>query len=407
MIIIDISIFMDMLYMKLVLAAMVAVLVVSGVSFASAAQLSWDARTADKANEPKFTFQRTINIDYSDGGVVAAELRGKHESVKFSVEGSSLAPIIEHLNKKLEQSGSSARISDLQIDYSADLVGHESDASIEYNIILIPKIEKFLIQEYSEKTLAIFDVSWRGITISEPILAEGYDITKPISILENKFPLVSKQLSESEAKELLSQSLIDSSGIEKFGIAKWHSLFDPTAIIPGAIPYGFKGEEVVTTFSMGESTIINPTREKMHEITVSLDKKYVISSFEAADSATLFVPGYARAGTLGAYEIIEAGTKPPLGTSQDDKNRFPIMVMYGMAGAAAAGAGGFFWWSNKKAKKEQALGQTGIDPSQLRGIETSAASGGYKTNRGEAQLKSETCYDQTKSVYSGDSMPKG
>ncbi|MBI5698170.1 MAG: hypothetical protein HZC29_06780, partial [Thaumarchaeota archaeon] len=92
------------------------------------------------------------------------------------------------------------------------------------------------------------------------------------------------------------------------------------------------------------------------------------------------------------------------------KEQFPIFVMYGMAGMAAAGAGGFFWWSNKKAKKETNLGQTGIDPSHLKGVETSSASGGYHTNRGEAQLADGSDYAQTKNVYSEPTkrtMPKG
>ena len=42
--------------------------------------------------------------------------------------------------------------------------------------------------------------------------------------------------------------------------------------------------------------------------------------------------------------------------------------------------------------------QTGIDPSQLVGADTSTGSGGYKTNRGEAHLKSDD-YEQTRSVY--------
>ena len=45
------------------------------------------------------------------------------------------------------------------------------------------------------------------------------------------------------------------------------------------------------------------------------------------------------------------------------------------------------------------MGQQGIDPSQLRGVATSAASGGYQTVRGEAQLVGESDYAQTKSVY--------
>lgn len=392
--------------MKLILFAILLVLVASGPSFASAAQLSWDARTSEKAIEPKFTFQKTITIDYSDGGSIADQLRGKKESVQFRLDGSSLGSTIEYLNKKLEQSGSSARISDLQIDYSAELTGYQSQASIEYDVMVTPKIEKFLIQEYSAKSLALLDASWRGLTISEPIISEVYDITKPISLLDAKFPLVSEQIRGTDAEELLSQTLIDAYGLEKLRISQWHSLFDPTAIIQGAIPYGFKGD-VVTTFSMGESTIFHPTREQTHQVILSLDKKYIIATFEAADSATLFVTGYANAGMLGGYEIIEAGPKQPAGvTPPDAKSIFPIMVMYGMAGVAAAGAGGFFWWSSKRAKKEQSLGQTGIDPSQLHSVETSSASGEYKTNRGEAQLKSQSEYPQTKSVYRG-ALPKG
>ena len=42
--------------------------------------------------------------------------------------------------------------------------------------------------------------------------------------------------------------------------------------------------------------------------------------------------------------------------------------------------------------------QTGIDPSQLVGADTSTGSGGYKTNRGEAHLKSDD-YEHHRSVY--------
>ena len=71
-----------------------------------------------------------------------------------------------------------------------------------------------------------------------------------------------------------------------------------------------------------------------------------------------------------------------------------------MAGIAAAGAGGFFWWSNKKAKRDSEYVQTGIDPKYLRGVDTSEASGGYKTNRGEAELiADDQSYKQHSSVY--------
>ena len=69
-----------------------------------------------------------------------------------------------------------------------------------------------------------------------------------------------------------------------------------------------------------------------------------------------------------------------------------------MAGLAAVAGIGFFFISSRSMKK-QAVGQQGIDPSNLVGYQTSASSGGYQTNRGEAQLKSDADYNQTRSVY--------
>ncbi len=412
MIIIDISIFVDMLCMKLAILALIVIIATSGISSAFAAQLSWDTRTPEKALEPKFIFQRTVTIDYNDGGIIADELQGKKESVFFVADGSSpeIAQLIEKLNKQLEQSGTTARISDLKIDYSAQLTGYDTNASIEYDIIMIPVIENFLIQEYSSKGPSLFDVSWRGLSVHEPIIISDYDITKPLSLFQSKFPQTYEKILGTGAEGLLSESIVDASGIQTLSLAKWHSLFDPTSVVVDATRYGFKGE-VVTTFSMGTSDIFNPTKEKIQEVEFVADKPYRISTFEAADSAVLFIPGYASAGMLGGYEIIQTGPKPPFGvTPITPKEQFPIFVMYGMAGMAAAGAGGFFWWSSKKAKKETKLGQTGIDPSKLRGVETSSASGGYHTNRGEAQLVDESDYTRTKSVYSEPTkrtMPKG
>ena len=96
------------------------------------------------------------------------------------------------------------------------------------------------------------------------------------------------------------------------------------------------------------------------------------------------------------------------------------MIIYGMAGMAGIGAIAVLFMSSRKLKAEEGQGQQGIDPSQLQGYATSASSGGYQTVRGEAQLKGDSAYDQTRSVYeeekkeepessgsSRGSMPKG
>ena len=63
----------------------------------------------------------------------------------------------------------------------------------------------------------------------------------------------------------------------------------------------------------------------------------------------------------------------------------------------------FFFVSNRSLKNEK-KGQQGIDPSNLVGYQTSASSGGYQTNRGEAQLRDDSDYQQTRSVYDDTSQ---
>ena len=59
-------------------------------------------------------------------------------------------------------------------------------------------------------------------------------------------------------------------------------------------------------------------------------------------------------------------------------------------------------FSNRALKNEKA-GQQGISPDRLVGYQTSSSSGGYQTNRGEAQLADGSDYQQTRSMYDDSS----
>ncbi|HWP78679.1 MAG TPA: hypothetical protein VNL34_03400 [Candidatus Nitrosotenuis sp.] len=402
--------------MKQLLTAALLAMLMSGSMSAFAAQLSWDARSPDGAVVPKFTFQRTFTIEY-DGGIIADELRGKQTSVQFSADGSTkgMEELVQKINEDLQKSGSTVWVSDATLQYSAELIGRERSATIDYKITLVPTISGFLIREYEQGSPALFDANWRGIKVDgEVVLSDSQqeiEINRPVSFLQTKFPAIYDVLEGTDAAKLLESSLMDASGIKGLSIAKWHSLTDPTAIISDTSKYGFKGD-VLTAFSMGESNIFTPTKEKFFEATLIADKEYKVQMHEAADSANLFVPGYAASTMIGEHEAIGASPTPLYGTPRSQQGQFPVYIIYGMSGMAAAGAGGFFWWSNKKAKKDLASGQSGIDPSLLRGIETSSASGAYKTNRGEAHLVGNSIHEQTKSVYDlqidrKKTMPKG
>ena len=111
--------------------------------------------------------------------------------------------------------------------------------------------------------------------------------------------------------------------------------------------------------------------------------------------------GYAEPDTLDEIEILGVSSEP---SKRPNQGGFTVTVMYGMAGVAAVGGIGFFVYSSRQMKKDKDQGQTGIDPSRLIGYSTSESSGSYKTNRGEAQLRDDTSYQQTRNVYEGSTQ---
>ncbi|MFM7861251.1 MAG: hypothetical protein ACKO7Y_00650 [Candidatus Nitrosotenuis sp.] len=385
-----------------------SILVTGSVSPVFAAQLNWDAKTPETAEVPHFKFQRTAYIEYEEGGTIAEALRGKSKSIDFTVDKSApgVNMLIEKLNENLRELQSSARISDITIDYHASLFGRGENASVDYRIILTPKIDGYLIKPYTEGSPALFDILWRGIQVNDSIVitTEEYgdvEINKPISFYEKNYPEVAAQMT-GEARNVMNIPLIDASGIGRLGIGNWHFLADPTGIVAETSKYGFSGAKVVvSSFTMGESSFREgQIKEKEFEATFTSDKTYYIRTIESGDSGNIFIAGYASPDQLNGGEVLGVSPTTPSTGAQTSSGSFPIFIVYGMAGMAAAGAGGFFWWSNKKAKKDSELIQTGIDPKYLRGVDTSEASGGYKTNRGEAELVSDdSSYKQHTSVY--------
>jgi hypothetical protein len=150
---------------------------------------------------------------------------------------------------------------------------------------------------------------------------------------------------------------------------------------------------------MGESSIREGRQvERVYEAEVMADELYTIRSVQSTDTANLSSIGFGALDILDGVEIIGVTPTPPDDYMTTSTGGFPIMIIYGMAGLAAVGGIGFFIISSRS-MKNQAQGQQGIDPNNLVGYQTSASSGGYQTNRGEAHLKDDTDYNQTRSVY--------
>lgn len=379
---------------------------------------------ADVANI-KMKFQRTVYIEYKNGGELADALNLKNWHETFSVDASDpgVQNLMKKLNQKIASDGSGAQISDLHLTYSATLTGKGTSTAIDYKIELFPTLSHYNIRKYSANSPSIVDLGWRGMSVNEPIEINGVDINLPINLLKSKEPDAYSIIAGTEGETLLSTPLMNADGIRDQPLSNWHALFDPTGINVDASTFGLSKEIsgfVVHSFTMGESSI-REGRQVEKEVTVEFtkDKDYSIRSVESADSANVAVVGFAAIDRLDGVEVLGVTPQAPEGAGQTSTGGFPVMIIYGMAGMAGIGAIAILFMSSRKLKAEEGQGQRGIDPSQLQSYETSAAAGGYQTVRGEAQLKGDVYYEQTKSVYeqekkdepssssSKGSMPKG
>jgi len=355
----------------------------------------------------KMTYQRTIWIDYSDGGNLENILAGKNVTVIFSVDSSAsgMKELIQKINSSIASNDSDAYVSDMSLDYVALMTGRDDKMSVDYKIVLRPVIENFVIRDYTGTSPALLDVNWRGFGASDAVEIQTkeygmMEINLPVSLFDKYTPEIAMQLKSSDAGELLAESIMNADGIRDQPIENWHFLFDPTGIGVDAAQYGFQTGSVISKYTMGESSLREGIQtERTSEAMFTIDKAYSIKTFEASDNASLDVVGFATRDS-GFFGVTPTA---PEGYATTSSEEFPAMVLYGMAGAAALGGVGIMLMSQRKLKKEgKNLQQTGIDPTQLTGVQTSASSGGYQTVRGEAQVKGLEDYNQHKSYYDED-----
>ncbi len=369
------------------------------------AQLDAKIIPDDESAKIKVTYQRTIFVGYDDGGELADILRGKNSQVAFNADSTNpgVQDLINKLNQKIANDGSIVRITDLDIEYSALLNGNPLATLIDYKIVLKPTLSNYNLRQFSANSPSIVEMAWRGLTVNSPIVINGIEINFPGSFIQSIEPEVFEIISDTEAGSILSTNLINADGIRDQPLGNWHKLFDPTGITSDAKLFGLSEEIsgfVITTYTMGESSIREGRQvEKEIQIEFTKDKKYFVRSVESADSANVALIGFASIDIIDNTEVIGVTPNAPEDYGDTTGGGFPIMIIYGMAGMAGIGTIGILIWSNRKLKSEEGQGQTGIDPSQLQGYATSASSGGYQTIRGEAQLKGDVSYEQTRSVY--------
>jgi len=395
-----------------ILTVLLAGLIVVGTSApAWGAQLDTTLNPNNSESPFKMSYLKTVFIEYPNGGVLFDTLSGNQWKTAGTADATNpgVQELMMALNDGIQQDGSQARVSDLNVLYEFQLTGRSLQTSIDYRVILEGTITDYIITEDSQKKLV--DLGWRGLSTTSSIVVDGVEINIPLEVLKTEEPILYNTFVGTEAEDVLNRELINAGFILDQPLTNWHFLFDPTGINADANTFGLDDSIqgfVVSSWTMGESSIREGRQvERIFEAEVMADELYTVRSVQSTDTANLSSIGFGALDVLDGVEIIGVTPTPPDDYMTTSTGSFPVMIIYGMAGLAAVAGIGFFFISSRS-MKNQSQEQQGIDPNNLVGYQTSASSGGYQTNRGEAQLRSDTDYAQTRSVYeeSGEVTPQ-
>lgn len=385
------------------LAVLIAAMFVVGSSSSVwAAQVDARINPDSDASPFSYHYQKTIFIEYPNGGKLFDELHQKEWTLSGTADATNpgVQKLIASLNQKIQNDGSHAKISDLNITYDIHLKGRNLNTSIDYKITIKGTLTDYVITKDQVRTLV--DLGWRAIGTNDPVVIDDVEINFPISALKLQEPEAYSILAGTQADSILSKPLMNADFILEQPMTNWHFLFDPTGINVDAGTFGLNkaiSGFVVSSWTMGESSLREGRQvERTFSAEVVADKTYQVRSVQSADQGNIAAIGFGALDILDGLEIAGLTPTPPSGYTTTSTGDFPVTIVYGMAGMAAIGGVAFFIFSNR-ALKNQKEGQQGIDPSRLVSYQTSASSGGYQTNRGEAYLADGTEYEQTRSVY--------
>lgn len=393
---------------------LLAGLIVGGaLAPAMGAQLEATLNPDTDSSPFKITYQRTAFIEYPVGSPLSEFM----QTNSWVLEGFADLddPAVQHLQNSLNESirndGAISSVDDLTVSYKFQLTGRNVNTSLDFKVQLEGDIANYVITRDQLRTL--IDMGWRGLSTDESIVIDGVDVNIPLNMLQTNEPVLYDLVQNTEAGDILSMPMINADFILEQPLENWHFLFDPTGINVDAGLYGISDElagQVRSSWTMGESSIregIQIEREWDASVTGSTHPdipgsiSFDLRAVQSADQANLHALGFGAIDRLEGVEIIGVTPTAPEDFATTSTGSFPVFIIYGMAGLAAVGGVAFFIISNRTLKNE-AKGQQGIDPANLVGYKTSAASGGYQTNRGEAQLRDDSDYQQTRSYYERD-----
>lgn len=398
------------------------VLVVMAAALLVAIPDAWGATLTaflePEENEGTFTvsYLQTFTIRHDGEGMLSELLNGEAWEVerKFYADEPGVIAMTERINSNILAERSSARVEGLEVSYEASLKPRDVSSDINFRVDLSGNLVDFVIKAEDPTVPGIADMGWRHFALAGPVVIEGIDINTPLTALEENSPEIHEALGGTPASELLSDGLMAHSEFAD-PLDVWHFLVDPTGINIDAAQFGLSEEilgKVISKYTLGESSIREGRKtDDVINLLFTLDREYHIRTIKTIDLGEIAVVGYTSISSLDDLETL-GFSREPIGTTTST-GQFPVLIVYGMAAVAAIGAGMFFFISSRQLKKEEGATQTGIDPANLQASATSTAAGGYQTNRGESQLRSDygsgpsTSPELSGPESTRGSMPKG
>ncbi len=267
-----------------ILSVLLAGLIVIGTTTPVwAAQLDARINPNEDSSPFKMNYQKTIFIEYQNGGNLFDELRGNQWTISGTADLSNpgVQNLLAKLNQKIISDGSQARISDLNVSYDFHLKARNINTSVDYKVIIEGTLTNYVITKDTQRTL--IDLGWRGLSVDGEILIDGIDINIPISLLKSEEPEAYTYFVGTEAEDILKTPLINADFILEQPMTNWHFLFDPTGITSDAATFGIDESIsgfVISSWTMGESSIREGIQiEKIFEAEIMSDENMLLEVY--------------------------------------------------------------------------------------------------------------------------------
>ena len=297
-----------------------------------------------------------IDMRYPAGSSIARDLEGRNE-YRFTVTGTSecvengIADAIAAFNRGFIASNSPAKASEIGITYSANVRGTDTGALISYRIAAEVDLDNFVIGH--DDGMDILDLEFRKLRVTDPIILHtpehgSIDISRPIGILQAKYPAAAEKILASQAAEIFEEPVINFSAFD-LPMRRWHVLFDPTASLVDAPAAGYVeigDARAISIYSMGESSFREGVFEdERKNVTANIDgAQTTIESVVSRPSGSIHLAGFAQVADYGGEVAFVSQEQRGVGGYGMGFTLQVLLILGGMMGAIAV----FILWKARK-----------------------------------------------------------